>query len=437
MLDFFLKPRGSFYIIFVFLIFFLLPQKSVASSLHTLSDKMSRHAPSTPADHEIKFTTPSGINNSGEYLRIIFDSGFDLSSIQYTDIDLYHGPITGFEKSEVLRPTAVETAWGVNVSGNQIDFTHPTNNANGDILANDKVVIRIGLNAQNGQYQIINPSTTGSKIITLSGNYGDSGKLAVAIFEDQLVVGGQTENSPPNPVTLYSPSNITANSMVLSWSKNIDIDFDRYELYMAENTGVTNVNGSLVCLNSLNSETSCIVSSLTGDREYFFVLYVYDTEGLYSASNEVMAKTLSVGGGAPPQPAMPTLDERLCPIFLSNTLLSGTKPLGTIIFINGSAEGIDYPTLTSWNSLVDLNLGNNLFLIWARDNYGQNSEVLNATVTRCEVGDTDCNGIVDDFDLSGLAYHWNTAWCYADFNEDSIVDDFDLSGLAAHWDKIY
>ncbi|HDQ22720.1 MAG TPA: hypothetical protein ENN28_01970 [Candidatus Uhrbacteria bacterium] len=433
------KTEYKIWMIVLILVIFLLPQNSLASNLHTLSDKMSRHAPSIGSDHEIRFTTPSGIGEAGQYLRIIFDSGFDLSNITYADINLFHGPATGFETEEVLSSTPTATNWGVNISGNLIDFIHPIDDANGDISPNDKVVIRIGLNASGGSKQIINPATAGSKIISFSGNYGDSGKLAVAIFEDQISVDSKTEGIPPNPVVLYPPSNITANSMFLSWSQNTDFDFDRYELYFSETSEVTNFNGYLVCSNFLYSETSCVVSSLLSNKEYFFVLYVYNTENLSSASNEVSARTIKPGGGIvlPTQPGTPTVDERICPIFSANFLIEGNRQQDTIIFINGSTDNISYPSATRWNSYISLSLGNNPFYIWARDNYGQISNILNIMVARCKIGDTNCDGKVDDFDLAGLAYNWQTDWCYADFNDDGIVDDFDLSGLAAYWDGIY
>ncbi|OGY42311.1 MAG: hypothetical protein A2Y82_04965 [Candidatus Buchananbacteria bacterium RBG_13_36_9] len=424
--------------IFLITICFLLPQSLYAASLNTLSDKMSRGAPSTASDHLIKFTTPTGVGEIGQYIRISFNSGFNLAAINYTDLDLFHGVITGLETEETLSSAANATDWGVSVSGSQIDLTHPTNAANGDILPADKVVIKIGLNANGGDQQIINPGTIGSKVIAISGNFGDSGRLAVAIYQDQVGVGGQTFGAPPNAVILNNPANISQNFMDLSWSKNIDFDFDRYEVYRSTSPGVTNLTGILICSWTNNSQTSCTVGSLNQNTDYYFVVYVYDTEALFTPSNEVTAKTLTSGGPAiPPVPGMPTLDQRLCPIFLSATLLSGTKPLGTAIFINGLSDNVNYPTLTTWESLVDVIIGNNLFLIWARDNYGQNSSILNATIIRCEVGDTNCNNLVDDFDLSGLAYHWDTDWCYADFNEDKIVNDFDLSGLASHWDSVY
>jgi hypothetical protein len=206
---------------------------------------------------------------------------------------------------------------------------------------------------------------------------------------------------------------------------------------MATSAGVTNLNGDLLISVTDQTQTIFNIAGLAPARTYYYVVYVFDNLGNYASSNEVYATTQSGGVGWPNPPAQPTINGRICPIFRLDFTIDGTKPSATTIYINGSNENVNYPTDLLWNKLVGLGLGANLFLIYAQDTYGQNSSILTATVNRCEVGDTNCSGIIDDFDLAGLAYNWNTTWCYADFNEDGIVDDFDLSGLAAHWDSVY
>lgn len=434
--------RKSFFkvlILFVFLMFFLLPQNLEAFGLHTLSDKMTRHAPNTASDHEIKFITPSGLGQSGQYLSIIFGAGFNLSTIDYTDIDLFHGPISGLENNESLSAAASATSWGVSKSSSQLDFYHPTDNLNGDIAPNDIVIIRIGLNASSGDQQIANPATIGSKIIEIAGNFGDNGKLAVPIANDQVGIQGQPPGTPPTAIILYPPFNISYTSMDLNWSANTDFDFNRYELYYSTSPGVTNLDNLLVTYTD-SSETFFHVINLTPNTAYYFVVYVYDTDGLFVLSNEVSGTTLAGGGGGvtPPPPLPPAIDQRYCPIFVSPYTLTGTKEAGTEIYINGSNADIFFPTQTTWSKSVNLNLGENTFVLYARDvATGQNSNIVSATVIRWRVGDTNGNFRVDDYDLSALAAHFWTDWCFADFNEDDFVDDFDLSGLAANWDNLY
>ncbi len=441
------SQKRNNWIIFGIFLFSLIswPLNSQAALLHTLSDRISRHAPLTGVVHEFKFTTPSGAGEAGDYIRISFDGGFDLSQIVFSDVTLTHGSFSGLETSETVAAVASATSWGLAVSGNHIDLVHPTNAANGDIAPNDIILINIG--AAN---KIINPAVIGSKIIALAiydsaDNLIDSGRLAVPIAEDQIGVTGAPEGSLPTPVILNFPYNVTTNSLDLDWSQNFDFNFHRYVLYMGTTPGVTELNGTFLPIpGQLNpsdpsDQTATIfnIDGLAPLRTYYFVVYVYNTLGNGVISNEVSATTQSSGNPWPPPPAQPTINERVCPIFLPSVTIDGTKPAGTTIFINGYSDYVNYPTDLTWNSLVSLGLGSNLFLIFARDAYGQNSPFLTATVNRCEVGDTNCSDVIDDFDLAGLAYHWNTNWCYADFNEDGLVDDFDLSGLAAHWDSVY
>lgn len=424
---------------------FWAPLSLQAAGLHTLSDRISRHAPLTGAVHEIKFTTPSGVGEAGDYIRIAFDGGFDLNAIIFSDVTLSHGPVTGLEITETVSAAPSATSWGLSVSGNHIDLIHPTDSANGDIAPNEVIYIEIG-----ATHKIINPAVIGSKIITLSifnisNTVIDIGRLAVPIAEDRVGVNGVPTGTMPTPVILNFPYSVTTSSLDLDWSQNMDLTFDHYELYMGTSAGVTNLNGELLLVtedpyffyNRIN--TIINIDGLAPSRTYYFVVYVFDNNdpANYVASNEVYATTQNSGGGWPDPPAQPTINGRICPIFWSDFTIDGTKPAATTIYINGSNENVNYPTDLSWAKLVMLGMGANLFLIYAQDTYGQNSTMLTATVNRCEVGDTNCSGQIDDFDLAGLAGHWDTSWCYADFNNDGIVDDFDLAGLAAHWDSVY
>jgi len=424
-------------LIFLIILAFLLPKNSNAASLIKMSDRMTRHAPLINSDHEIKFTTPSGIDNSGQYLRIIFDSGFDLANIDYTDIDFLHGPATGLELNENLASAADLTSWGISISGSSIDFMHPTDNANGDVAPGDKVIIRIGFNASGGDQQIVNPATTGSKIITLSGNYGDSGKLAVAIFEDQVGVGGDTSGVAPTPVILSPPINITTNKMDLIWTQNINSDFSSYKIYYSTSSGLDDLSGTLFTIIGTQTENTATITGLTANTTYYFKVYVFDTEGLKSASNEVSSKTGSSGTTLPFQPPTPTLDDFDCPVFRSPEYISGTRYPGTTVFVNFTNENVSYPTTTTWQSLLDFVMGSNSVNIFVQDNLGQTSNTLSAIIYRWDMGDTNGSGLIDDFDLAGIAWHWQSQWCKGDFNNDNIINDFDLAGLAAHWDNVY
>ncbi len=449
--------------IFLITIIFLLPASTRASSLNTLSDRMSRQAPNIGSDHEIKFTTPSGLGESGQYLRIIFDSGFNLSGVDYTDIDLFHGQVTGLENQESLSGSANLNSWGATISGQQINLTHPLDNAIGDIAPNDKVIIKIGFNANGGNRQIINPITTGSKIITLSGNYGDNGKLAVAIFQDQIGVGGESENAPPNSVVLSSFIS-GSQTVTLNWTVNNDFDFDHYAVYSSLTSNLSMSTGSLESTISDRNTHNFIKANLEFNKTYYFKVYVFDKDNLWSASNEVLViiKTNPYEPPPPPPPPPPeeevppeetppeeeepslfekigdvSCDEGRCAYFSDDVLLSGAKPENTIVFVNKTNQGVIYPSDTRWSYPAVLEPGENFFEIYAQDPYGMISDYIVIDIKRYLVGDSNGDNVVDDFDLSTLVAHFGEPWCFSDFNGDNMVDDFDLSALASRWSGIY
>jgi hypothetical protein len=111
----------------------------------------------------------------------------------------------------------------------------------------------------------------------------DSGGL----FSDSNQVSGKT-NSPPNPVILSDPTEITNASMSLSWTRNEDSDFDKYVLYCSTSQGLV---GQKVVETSDRSDTSHEVTGLSDNTTYYCVVRVYDSGGLSSDSNQVSART--------------------------------------------------------------------------------------------------------------------------------------------------
>jgi len=161
-----------------------------AAALTSMSDTMSRLKVSVDANHTIKFVTPSGVD-AGETITITFDSGFALTSVDYTDMDLAEGNsnncATATFTDKTLAATPSGTTWGASVSGQVVTFTSGTDT----ITADRCVLVEIGTNAtygETGDQAINNPSSTGSKTISFGGTFGDSGSLAVGIVSDDQVI---------------------------------------------------------------------------------------------------------------------------------------------------------------------------------------------------------------------------------------------------------
>jgi len=116
-----------------------------------------------------------------------------------------------------------------------------------------------------------------------------------SVISIMVLVDNIPENQPPHPVTLYDPTDITSSSMEISWSKNIDTDFDRYELYMSTYSGFTPTSSTKVVTITQQGVTDyTTLHDLTSSTTYYFKVRVFDTGGLYSDSNQVSGATLGI-----------------------------------------------------------------------------------------------------------------------------------------------
>ena len=104
-------------------------------------------------------------------------------------------------------------------------------------------------------------------------------------------------NLYPKPVVLNPPTEITENSMKLSWTESTDADFKNYTIYQSNTAGSL---GTPIYAITTKSTTSYTVTGLTANTTYYFIIRVYDTGGLYADSNQVSAKTLETQQSQPP-----------------------------------------------------------------------------------------------------------------------------------------
>jgi hypothetical protein len=153
-----------------------------AASITSASDTMSTVKINTYSNHDISFVTPTGVA-AGATLSLTFQSDFLAStSLDFTDIDLLDN---GVNVTLAAAPTGA--TWGVvRTSGTVITFT----NGSSAVTAGHTIRIKIGTNATNqstGVRQILNATTTGTKTVTIGGNFGDSGTISVQLITDDTV----------------------------------------------------------------------------------------------------------------------------------------------------------------------------------------------------------------------------------------------------------
>jgi len=182
-------------------------QVAQAAALTSKSDVMSRVKVSSPtdvlSDHAIQFTTPTGVA-SGQTIVITFPSDFDgandpQGALDVNDVDLFEDTtpdaVCDGTAETLVASGATASQWNTVFSGTENrTLTFTSGGASAIIAAGSQVCVKIGENATGGSSnsQYANPTTAGSKTITLSvGSGADTGDLVVNILaDDQVAVSG-------------------------------------------------------------------------------------------------------------------------------------------------------------------------------------------------------------------------------------------------------
>jgi len=96
----------------------------------------------------------------------------------------------------------------------------------------------------------------------------------------------------PIPVTLNNPTSMTLSSMTLTWTRNTDSNFQKYEIYRSRSATTL---GELIASITDQSVTTHVASGLNSSTTYYFVVKVVGLDGLTSPSNQVYGTTLGPG----------------------------------------------------------------------------------------------------------------------------------------------
>jgi len=150
-----------------------------------------------------------------------------------------------------------------------------------------------GLSANTTYYFMVRVYDTG-------GLYADSNQVNAKTNEPTL----PAPNLPPTPVTLNQAANITENSLRLSWTENTDVDFKNYTIYQSTTTEAV---GTAITAVTSSSLTSYEVTGLSANTTYYFMVRVFDAEGLYADSNKISTTTSSASAETPQFPWAPVI----------------------------------------------------------------------------------------------------------------------------------
>ena len=117
--------------------------------------------------------------------------------------------------------------------------------------------------------------------------------------------------------------------------------------------------------------------------------------------------------------------------------LNGIKSADIVkVLVNGVEVTTDNENNT-WNTILDLLLGENAITLTGKDQYGFEIEPSHCSMKRRKAADANDDSAVGLIDLSILSANWRKTSQdnAADFNEDGNVGLIDLSILAANWRK--
>ncbi|MFA6100101.1 MAG: fibronectin type III domain-containing protein [Patescibacteria group bacterium] len=191
---------------FAVVLFCVAPNGLSAAYFSPAQDNAGSHLVATPANHTIRFKTPTGVDSPTDTITLDF-TGFTLGAVGVSDVDLFHGP-TGMEFLDAYAPVPAPGTWGVNIAGSVITFTPPTDAAPGTIAPNNLITIHIGTDVFGGTNQITNPAVAGEYKLTIAGNFGDGGQIAIPILDDDGVDVSATVISGAVTITNISPDSV-------------------------------------------------------------------------------------------------------------------------------------------------------------------------------------------------------------------------------------
>lgn len=173
------------------------PGIAQASSVTSFSDVLSRLKDSVAANHEIKFVTPTGVQDTNDTITFLM-TGFTSASVDAitaTDVDFAIGDSNNcttatFTEEPVSGTSGSGATWGFDTNGANLMTLDP---GTATVTADRCVRLRVGTNATStsgsgpGVSQIVNGTAATAHTVTIGGVFGDSGTLSVDIITDDQV----------------------------------------------------------------------------------------------------------------------------------------------------------------------------------------------------------------------------------------------------------
>ena len=229
-------------------------------------------------------------------------------------------------------------------------------------------------------------------------------------------------NQPPTAVVLNPPTDMTVNSMHLSWSMNTNPDFSNYTIYQSTTLGNTGIPIHTI---AARLSTSYTVTGLSSSTTYYFTIRVYDMCNLYNDSNQVNGTTLAEN--QPPTAYIDTISPN--PATQGDTVIftgHGDDPDGSIMAYNWRSS-IDGQLSTSASfSTSTLSVGEHTIYFKVQDNNSAWSSEVSETLV---INPSGAETVVFYEDFEGT---WPGDWQVGDWWSTSGDDYWGKDGVRCH-----
>lgn len=155
-------------------------QKTNAENI-LLKDNSTNMRPATASNHDITWTVQDndGIT-SNETIEIRFDDGYDLTGLDYADVDIFDDGVSLIIGTSCVTP--IQTIFSSSDHATNLTLCPGVTIATGSLMQ-----VKIGTNAYHGAHQIISPDATESNYVYLAGQngYTDTGRAQLPAFSNQ------------------------------------------------------------------------------------------------------------------------------------------------------------------------------------------------------------------------------------------------------------
>ncbi len=172
-------------------------------------------------------------------------------------------------------------------------------------------------------------------------------------------------SAAPTAVELSPATNVAENSALLSWSRCNDTDFSRYEVRRTTTSWSYGCSCTVVANIYAQNGTSLSSGGMNENTTYYFIVRVYNNEGTYANSNEIVVKTKASSADVTP-PTITIVSPRNV-TYDVQALEIEWNASETVVWTGYSIDGALPITVNGTATLEGLSVGRHLLMLYAND----------------------------------------------------------------------